>query len=395
MSLRIVHVTATFPPYRGGTGNVCYHNARELAQRGHEVHVLTAAMQGAALHERYDGVIVHRLHPIVQIGNAPVLPSLLRMLRGFDVIHLHYPFILGAELVRFATLLYRTPLVVSFHNDLIGEGACARFFASYQYLSALLTVRWAARLCAVSLDHYESSRLRRVLTEQHPMAVELPNGVDTERFCPTEAAVAMRERYGIPSEARLVLFVAALDRAHHFKGLDRLLEAISYLPPHVHLVVIGDGDLRQRYERQAIKLGIRERVVFVGAIDHTETPPFFRSADVTVLPSSPPESFGLVLIESLACGTPVVASNIPGVRTVVDHGNDGLLVESGNVKALTEAIQHLLSDETIRRRMGEHGRSRATTYYDWKHIGTRLEMIYQQVLSDMRVNASLSIGVEQ
>ncbi|MCB0002896.1 MAG: glycosyltransferase, partial [Anaerolineae bacterium] len=74
--LRIAHVTATFPPYRGGTGNVCYHNARELARRGHDVHVFTSTVDGAPQRETRDGIEIHRLSPLVRVGNAPLLPQL-------------------------------------------------------------------------------------------------------------------------------------------------------------------------------------------------------------------------------------------------------------------------------------------------------------------------------
>ncbi len=379
--MRIAHVSATFPPYQGGTGNVCYHHARELARRGHTVHVFTAGLPGAAV-EQGAGWVVQRLRPWVQVGNAPLLPGLVAALRGFDLIHLHYPFIGGAELVCLAARRLRTPLLVSFHNDLIGTGARAWLFSLYQRCSARLVVRQAARLCAVSLDHYQASLLRRELRAGHPPVVELANGVDTQQFCPLPQSTLLRERYAIPPQVPLVLFVAALDRAHHFKGLERLLQAIALAPPDVWLLVVGDGELRAEYQRQAATLGIAERTVFAGAIDHQALPLFFRSADLTVLPSAPPESFGLVLIESLACGTPVIASDLPGVRTVVDHGNDGLLVPPGDVPALAAAILRMSGDATLRRAMGGRGRARVVARYDWTQIAARLEAIYREVLND-------------
>lgn len=378
--MRIAHVTATFPPYQGGTGNVCYFNARELVRRGHTVHVFTAAMPGMPESDVLNGVHVQRLHPLMQVGNAPVLPHLFRVLHGFDLIHLHYPFILGAEIVRLASALHRTPLLVSFHNDLIGDGVRAPIFSLYQRLSAFLTIRGASRLCVVSLDHYKSSVIRRSLVNRHRFVVELPNGVDIHDFCQSGPTVDFCERYGVPLGAKRVLFVAALDRAHHFKGLGRLLQAFRYLPPEVWLLIIGDGDQRLDYEQEAGRLGIADRTVFAGVVAHEDTPPFFRSVDVTVLPSSAPESFGLVLIESLACGTPVVASNIPGVRTVVDHGVDGLLVEPGDPAVLAGAIQEILRDDTMRQAMGRRGRAKVERRYSWEQIGDHLEAIYQPLL---------------
>ena len=163
--MRIAQVTATYPPYQGGTGNVCAYAARELARRGHEVQVLTAAAPDGRGNERPDApqapdgacLQVRRLRPLLRVGNAPLLPGLIGALRGFDLVHLHYPFIFGTEAVVLASALYDTPLVVSFHNDLIGDGLRAPLFSIYQRLAACLTLRGAARLCAVSLDHYASS----------------------------------------------------------------------------------------------------------------------------------------------------------------------------------------------------------------------------------------------
>jgi glycosyltransferase involved in cell wall biosynthesis len=385
--MRIAQVTATFPPYQGGTGNVCAYAARELARRGHEVQVLTAAAPDGRGSERPgapqapDGAClqVRRLRPLLRVGNAPLLPGLIGALRGFDLVHLHYPFIFGTEAAVLASALYGTPLVVSFHNDLIGDGLRAPLFSIYQRLAACLTLRGAARLCAVSLDHYASSQLSRALSDRPDLAVELPNGVDAEHFCVPGPRADLCRLYGVAPGARVLLFVAALDRAHHFKGLGTLLQALGSLPPDVWLLIVGDGDQRAEHELTVRRLGLAARTVFAGRLDQQSLPPVYRSVELTVLPSSPPESFGLVLIESLACGTPAVASRIPGVRTVIDHGADGLLVPPGDPAALSGAIRHLLSDEPLRRAMGRHGRAKVEQRYAWAQIGARLESIYQQV----------------
>lgn len=380
--LRIAHVTATYPPYRGGTGNVCFNNARELARRGHDIHVFTARQESAARHEQRESISVHRLSPMVRIGNAPVLPDLFTSLRGFDVLHLHYPFILGAEMVRATSLVHRTPLIVSFHNDLIGDGARAAVFSLYQRVSAHLTVQGANCLCAVSLDHFQSSALCRSLAKHEPLTVELPNGVDTTLFRPTTVAEShtFRQTNHVPEHARLILFVAALDRAHHFKGLSILLRALAALPADTWLMVVGDGELRDNYQREAAQLGVAGRTVFAGSIAHEDTVPYFANSDVTVLPSAPPESFGLVLVESLACETPVIASDIPGVRTVVSHGKDGFLFPQGDISGLTQTLEHILSaPEECRRAMGRAGRRNVQHRYSWPALGEQLEDIYRSV----------------
>jgi glycosyltransferase involved in cell wall biosynthesis len=148
----------------------------------------------------------------------------------------------------------------------------------------------------------------------------------------------------------------------------------------VWLLIIGDGDQRENYQEQARRLGIADRTIFAGAIQHENTPPYFRSADVTILPSLPPESFGLVLIESLACGTPVIATRLPGVRTVVEDGGDGLLVDPGTPESLAEAMGKILDDEDLRKAMGNNGRAKVEARYGWEKIGELLVDIYRQVL---------------
>jgi glycosyltransferase involved in cell wall biosynthesis len=308
-----------------------------------------------------------------------LLPQLVSKLRGFDLIHLHYPFVFGAEMVSLAAWLHRTPVVVTFHNDLIGEGARANLFTRYQRFAAALIVPSAECICVVSQDHYRSSRLRTQLGKSEPSVMELPNGVDATLFQPGQTT-GIRARHSIPYDASAVLFVAALDRAHRFKGLDRLLRAMVILSD-AWLLVIGDGELRRAYEEISRDLGVASRTVFAGAIPQLRLPPYYRCADLTVLPSSPPESFGLVLIESLACGTPVVASNIPGVRAVVTNGEDGLLAEPGDVHDLAKKVGRLLDDPKRCREMGRRGRRNVLRCYTWTRIAGLLIQVYEGVLT--------------
>ena len=379
--LRIAHVTATFPPYRGGTGNVCYHHARELARRGHEVHVITAAAPDAPPHEVRDGFAVRRLPPLVRVGNAPLLPGLLGALRGFDLIHLHYPFF-GGELTTFAAHLFRAPLVITYHQDVCLGGLMGAAAEALRQTLGRWTLRAAARLLFTSKDYGDVSYVRPMLAGRERQVGELPNGVDVLRFQPGPRPLALRQRLGLAADDRVALLVAGLDRAHAFKGVPVLLRALQSLPT-VRAVVVGDGDQRAAYEQVARQLGVAARVCFAGRVDDDALPDYYRLAEVTVLPSTTAgEAFGLVLVESLACGTPVVASDLPGVRTVVDHRRDGLLAPPGDARALAQAIADVLADEQERLAMGRRGRARVAARYSWDRIGDRLEEIYRDVLAE-------------
>ncbi len=380
--MRIAHVTSTFPPYSGGTGNVCYYNARELVQRGHEVHVYTVSMPGIPVFAIIDGIQIHRLLPTFQVGNAPFLPGLLK-LDGFDIIHLHYPFIFGADLIWLVTRLRHIPYVLTYHNDLIGTGIRKVLFDTYLALSAPLIFAAAARLITVSKDHAENCVLAPLFKKRWEDVVEIPNGVDDTVFHPEHDGQKSKKRQNIPASAKVVLFVGGLDRAHHYKGIDNLLEAFSMLTdPNVWLLIIGDGDLRPGFIEKAKSLGIMDRTVFAGQLPHSQLPEAIAAADMLVLPSFA-ESFGMALIEAMACGKPVIASNLPGVRTVVENQHDGLLVTPGNVSMLVTAMQNLLDNSEISTQMGLAGRQKVVKKYSWTKIVNNLENTYKDVLSSV------------
>jgi glycosyltransferase involved in cell wall biosynthesis len=391
MSLRIAHVTATFPPYLGGTGNVCFHNARELVRRGHEVHVITPASAKCADEEMLQGITVKRLGSLLSSGNAHVVPGLLRHLRGFDVVHLHYPFI-GGEVAALAAKWAGVPLVITYHQDVLLRGPMKLVEATIRHTLGRAALRSADRVLFTTLDYARSSYVYPMLHPVEHAIDELPNGVDSSAFCPPDSVENCRKRLKLPVDQAVILLVARLDRAHYFKGVDVFLEAFGRLPDDVRAVVVGDGDLRARYQEIAERNGIADRVTFAGRVADDDLPAFYQAADITVLPSTTMgEAFGLVLVESMACGTPVIASNLPGVRSVVSHEVDGLLVDPGDAGELASAINRLLSDHCLRAEMGREGRFKVERRYDWSSIGDRLESVYCQVIDapqDLIVSAA-------
>jgi glycosyltransferase involved in cell wall biosynthesis len=146
--------------------------------------------------------------------------------------------------------------------------------------------------------------------------------------------------------------------------------------------VAGHGDRLPYYKSFAEAVGLNSQVRFLGSVDHRVLPKVYAAADVVILPSQMQESFGLVVIEAMACGKPVLASNLPGVRSVVAHGQDGLLARTGDVNDLAEKIQMLLDDPQRRREMGERGRAKVEAKYGWPRIIPRLVRVYEEVLAD-------------
>jgi glycosyltransferase involved in cell wall biosynthesis len=383
--LRIAHLTATFPPYPGGAGNTAYRFAREQATRGHSVEVFTAPADGIAPDP--GTVVVHRLKPLFAIGNAPLIPSLAGI-QGFDVVHLHYPFIFGAELTLLGRLRRRgrsQALLVHYKNRLVGKGPRGALFEAYEHSVAPLLIRAADRVCVLSPDHAESvPYLRRAGARDPAKLVEMPNGVDADLFSPGESD--LRDRLGIPAEAFVVAFVATLDRAHHFKRLDVAIEALARLDdPNVHLVVAGGGDLLPGFRAAAASAGVADRVHFLNAVPHAELPAVLRAADLFLLTTEPPESFGIVLIEAMACALPVIATDYPGVRAVVDDGRTGALVERGDAGAVAASLRELIDAEPGQRReMGAAGREKALREWSWPRLVERMDDVYTQAIEARR-----------
>lgn len=384
--LRIAHLTATFPPYPGGAGNTAFHFARTQAARGHHVEVFTATADGVPPDP--GGALVHRTEPIFRIGNAPLIPSIAR-LRGFDVMHLHYPFMFGAEL----TLAGRArpggrdaALLVHYKNRIVGRGIRGAIFETYEHSVAPLLIRSADRICVLSRDHAESvPYLRRALERTPERLREMPNGVDSDVFSPGPDSAGIRKRLGIDDAAVVAAFVATLDRAHHFKRLDIAIEALARSRHAPHLVVAGSGELLDGFRRQATAAGVADRVHFLGRLPQPRLPEVLRASDLILLTTEPPESFGIVLIEAMACGLPALVTEYPGVRAVVDDGENGILARQGDPAAVAAALDSMIElGAQGRRRMGAAGRAKAEARWSWPSLTDRMDEVYREAIAARR-----------
>lgn len=380
--MKIAHITATFPPYPGGTGAVCYNNALHLARRGHDVHVFTANHPPG--NYTYPAEItVHRLPVVFRVGNAPLLPGLFG-LQGFDLVHLHFPFIFGQEIVYLKSLVGHIRYVITYHQDVILSGLLGQGIRLHETVLGKYILLRAHKLLFTSMDYAYHSRLTP-LVKSYPQKVgEMPNGVDADRFRPGVDGSALRKMYNILPDDRVVLFVGGLDTPHYFKGVDVLLRSMSRIvDPTVKLLIVGDGDLRPSYVQLAGELGLSNRVIFCGRVPDELLPAHYAACDLLVLPSTTQgEAFGLVLLEAMATSKAVVASDLPGVRTVVDSGENGLLAVPGDAVDLAEKICVLMEDEARRRAMGIRGREKVESNYTWQAVVQRLEQVYEEVIAD-------------
>jgi len=374
--VRIAEVIATFPPRHGGMGYVCYNNSLELARRGHDVTVFTLDHGTPGTDPREFRVV--RLRTPLLSGDGGVVPHLFRDLKGFDAVHLHYPFYGGGEYVALASRVRGTAYFVTYHMDVYGNTLFRRAaIAAYEPLVGRWILRGASRIGAVSLPHLRSTRVAKLLDWNR--VVEVPNGVDTERFRPGRKDPALVARYGLEGKM-VVLFVGNLQP---FKRLDLLIEAVAGIEdPSIILLVVGGGYGEPEYRAQTRRLGVEDRVIFAGPKSpYGDLPDHYRLGDVLVLPSTYSESFGLVVLEAMASGIPPVVSSLPGPSSLVQDGEDGLVVSAGDVVDLKRKILLLAGNAGNRKRMGDRAREKVVERYGWDRAGDILDKELTEIAS--------------
>jgi phosphatidylinositol alpha-mannosyltransferase len=360
--------------YPGGVANHISSLGHHLAQMGHDVKVIAPASKTiTSLGDMF--IPGGKPHPIPTSGSiarvtiSPRLPSSVKAMLNeekFDVIHLHEP--LMPSLCFHVLRCSRTVNVGTFHA-FDGRG-----YSFSKPLSPLILKVLVSKLdgrIAVSKPAMD------FVSKHFPGKYEIiPNGVDTGHFSPDVAPIDEL------CDGKLnILFVGRLEKR---KGADYLLEAYQRIKRHMpnsRLIIVGPGTrLRHKYEKQVKQSGI-EDVVFAGYASYGELPRYYKTADIFCAPATGWESFGIVLLEAMAVGKPIVASNIEGYASLITHGVEGLLVPPKDEDSLAQALTSLMTDESLRQQMGARGRVKAKKY-DWKYVAQRVLNYYITVLSE-------------
>lgn len=376
-ALKIAHVTVNFPPQIGGIGEVCATEAAGLALRGHQVTVFTLRQNQQNVPSIPPvGVRTVFLRPLMRGGDAGFLPQLLWHLKGFDVIHLHYPFYGAAEWVALASKLYGIPYVVTYHMEAQPPQSWKQFIKKfYDWLWAPVILQSAGRVITVDAQLQQGVPVFKNVAV--PRLVEVPNAIDVESFSPANSQSVITELEGWENK-RILLFVGNLLR---LKRLDILVKALGYLPEDVVVVVVGGGYERARYEELVKNEGVQERVRFVGpCFDRTKLASYYARATAVVIPSEY-ESFSLVAIEAQATGAIVVASKIPALVSKITPGVDGFLFTVGSVHDLVQELSKVLAlSPADRRWIGMAARERVVRRYSMEPHLNSLEKIYQSLV---------------
>jgi len=379
--MKIAEVTSTFPPYKAGMGNVAYYNAWSLTTLGHDVTVFTTKYKNGISHADEYPFKVERLGAWFKYGNAGILPQLFYKLPKYDIIHLHYPFFGGAEIIYFLDKIKDLNLVVTYHMDVFGKGLMSKFFEWHRNNVTPKILDRADKIIVTSYDYARNSAIKDRLAAEPEKFVEIPIGVNHLLFKPRYRNKDIIKQYDLHGK-KTILFVGGLDKAHYFKGINILIQAIKKIKARddYKVIIIGEGDLKNTYQSMVDSLGLGKKIIFAGFVPDDLLPKFYSIADMLVLPSiDKSEAFGIVSLEAMSSRVPVIASDLPGVRSVVDKQKTGLLVKPGDVDNLTNMIEYLLDNPKIAKEYGKAGREKVLAHYTWDKVGHKLDHLIKTI----------------
>lgn len=373
--LRIAQVSPWFSPHFGGVESHVRSLSKELARRGHDVTVVTSRHDPRLRpEETIDGFRVVRVKPRAILLQTPISPRMRGALRGIaaEVVHAHSPPPLASHEASRVARERGIPYVVTYHCDVDLPSALGSFAESvYRRTFGASTLKRAAQVIVTTRTYGATSR---AVWRYNPTVI--PNAVDHRRFHPDVDGSRIRNILKLRPDVPVVLLVG---RIVPHKGIEHFIEAARHVPG-ARFVVAGAGSSLDAMKRLAVSMGVADRVHFTGRVSEASLPEVYAACDVFVLPSvSRLEAFGIVALEAMATGKPVVVADIPGVREMIVDGVDGLLADPVNPLDLADKIRRLLADPEKRRSMGQRGREKVLASFTVEQVTDRIEALYRSI----------------
>lgn len=356
----------------GGIETFNWEMAKALAKRGHIVHIYGG--KGNIRMETPFGVSIFT-YPFLSREKIPDFGSRFRKLAerlsfglftvrplvkgGYDIIYVHKPYDLPVALLSSR---------ISGAKVLFGSGG-TEFFPGYRYMVKRIDSFLAcSKFNASQIEHYSGIS---------PLV--LPNGVDTELFRPLDPDTELKHKLEL-TDAETVIISAC--RLIGLKGIQHAIRSISKLVKDGYLIkylIIGNGVYKKDLEMLANELSLKGNVIFLGSIENSQLPRYYSLADIALFPSIADEAFGISIAEAMACGVPVISTNIGGIPEVITDGETGILVRPSDPEGIAEKITFLLSDVNLRKEMGKKARQRVVDLFSWDIIVGRLERIFRDL----------------
>lgn len=378
--MRVLQVGKFYPPHLGGIETHTEELCGVLTEKV-QLQTVVANSHPRTVKEVIDGVSLTRLANLATVASTPLCPSIFKTLResDADIIHIHLPNPLA--IVAYLLSGHRGKLVVSHHSDIVRQKFLGK---AYNPIHRQALDKCSAILVA-SPNHIEYSE---DLPRYRHLCEVIPYGISLEKFSirKEEVIAEIRQAFG----PRMVLSVG---RLVYYKGFEYLIDAMKGID--AKLVIIGTGPLLAQLEERARNLGLEDRVRLLGSVP--DVVPFFHAADTFVLPSvQKSEAFGIVQLEAMACGVPVVNTDLPsGVPFVSLHNETGFTVPPRDHLALTTAINRILENQELRGRMSRCAVKRVHSEFAAETMGRRTFELYQRVLGEQCLDRAVVSGRQQ
>lgn len=367
--IKVLQVGKFYHPYKGGAETHLFTLANELKKKV-EVEVLSVNTGFKTSIEKYAGINIYRVASIGTFFSLPITLSLpfWLMRRKADILHFHLPN--PVSIFSYFCARPKGKLIVSYHSDIVRQRA-------FNFLMAPFLIRFLKKAEAIIVTSDKFAENSSILKKFKDKCRVVPHGIDTGRFKSSrlvlKESMRIKQKYGGP----LILFVG---RLVYYKGLKYLLPAMRHI--NGRLLIIGDGPLRNRLKRLARRLKVEDKIVWFGKIEDTRLVFYYYACDIFVLPSSSrAESFGIVQLETFACGRPVVSTNLPTTVPLVNvHGKTGLIVPPKDSISLASAINTLLKSPELQKIYGENGKERVKKVFGKERMAREVLRIYESIL---------------
>lgn len=382
-----------YPPKNiGGLSNHVYYLSQSLSKLGHEVHVITCEEDKAPVEEEESGVFVHRVTPYsintedftkwVMHLNFAMVEAGIKIINSsgkFDIIHGHDW--LSAYAAKSLKSSYNIPMVCTIHATEHGRNNGIRT-EMQKYISSAEWMMTYEAWKVIACSEYMRGEIHNVFNTPLDKLFVISNGVSTEGFKEAFNSVEFRRTYA-RDEEKIILYVG---RHVYEKGIQVLIEAApdiinSY--GEVKLVIAGKGPMTEELKEKTRILGLEDKIIFVGYIDDASKAKLYKAADVAVFPSLY-EPFGIVALEAMEAGCPVVVSDVGGLKEIVEHRINGMKLTSGSRDSIKDNVLELLNNELLRKSVSEKAYDTVLEKYTWDKIAMDTALLYEKVKEEAK-----------
>ena len=400
--LSIVHVTDSFYPEAGGVERVVENLALCQLKKGHKVSVLCKETGKSPDKEDYKGIKVYRYHrknrptPInyasSYLGSAKLFGELAASSK-IDIVHCHLT--LSSQGPMKIANEKTIPLIASFYGpwdkEFLAETELLLSQSSFMYGAYLKLQmkmqKWLQKRLlnqarrVVVLSDYSITQARRIQPDVNNKLVKIPGGVETDRFFPDSKPHGLQTAFGFSKETFLVL---TFRRLVHRMGVDILIKGVKICLDKgydITLVIGGNGPLRSSLEEMTFRLNVNNNVFFAGFIPDSKLPDSYREAGLFVLPTRTEENFGLPILESAACATPVIGTPVGSIREVLGQFDKRLICENVTPEGISEKIIEIYNDKENITKLFKTISKKVQNDFSWDIISYKMEKLYQGVIT--------------